>query len=197
MNPRPACCYWKRPNPWRAASPVVWAAALRLMPPVETWLQRVMKVVACLTLLASVVHAGLLRRRQVCPQVCDASQCFDLAPACDYGQVKDECGCCVVCAAGEGQVCGDGSSTSLPCGDGLRCDSVLGTDGSLHSACVCTSSGPVCGSDGRTYPSICRLRAENSRAQSSGTPPLIFIQRGHCDSGTIHFLLCEGPAPNL
>ncbi|GAA6226634.1 serine protease HTRA1-like isoform X1 [Lates japonicus] len=141
-----------------------------------------MKFVAYFTLLTSAVHAGVLRKRQTCPPVCDASQCPVPPQACYYGQVKDGCGCCVVCAAGEGEVCGDG----LSCGDGLRCDSAPGADGEFYSFCVCVSSGPVCGSDGRTYPSICRLRAENRRAELGETPPVILIQRGRCDSGMQH-----------
>uniref|UniRef100_A0A3B5BM62 Kazal-like domain-containing protein n=1 Tax=Stegastes partitus TaxID=144197 RepID=A0A3B5BM62_9TELE len=57
--------------------------------------------------------------------------------------------------------------------------------GRVSHLCVCASSGPVCGSDGRTYPSICRLRAENKRAELGETPPVILIQRGRCDSGEL------------
>ncbi|XP_038560670.1 serine protease HTRA1 isoform X2 [Micropterus salmoides] len=141
-----------------------------------------MKFVAYFTLLTSAAHAGLLKNRQTCPQVCDASHCPVPPQVCYYGQVKDRCGCCVVCAAGEGDACGERSGAGLPCGDGLRCDSV---PGGLHS-CVCASSGPVCGSDGRTYPSICRMAAENRRAELGETPPVILIQRGWCDSGIQH-----------
>ncbi|XP_023253466.1 LOW QUALITY PROTEIN: serine protease HTRA4 [Seriola lalandi dorsalis] len=143
-----------------------------------------MKFVAHFILLTSAAHAGLLRKRQTCPQVCDASQCRVPPQACYYGQVKDGCGCCVVCAAGEGETCGKRSG--LSCGDGLRCDSVPGMEGGFHSSCVCVSSGPVCGSDGRTYPSICRLTAENRRAEFGETPPVILMQRGRCDSGMQH-----------
>ncbi|XP_051277492.1 serine protease HTRA1 isoform X2 [Dicentrarchus labrax] len=142
-----------------------------------------MKFVAYITFLTSAVHAGLLRKRETCPQACDASRCPGPAPACYYGQVMDACGCCVVCAAGEGEVCGERSGGGLPCGDGLRCDSIRG---GLRSSCVCATTGPVCGSDGRTYPSICRLNAENRRAELGETPPVIFIQRGWCGSGVQH-----------
>jgi len=138
-----------------------------------------MQIVAYFTLLTSAVHAGLLRERQTCPQVCDVSRCSVPPRVCYYGQVKDACGCCLVCAAGEGELCGG----VLSCGDGLRCDPVPESAGGLHGSCVCASADPVCGSDGRTYPSICRLRAENRRAEIGETPPVILIQRGRCDSG--------------
>ncbi|XP_070760041.1 serine protease HTRA1 [Enoplosus armatus] len=143
-----------------------------------------MEFVAYFTLLASAVHAGPLRTRQTCTPVCDASRCPAPPQACYYGHVKDGCGCCVVCAAGEGDACGDRSG--LSCGDGLRCDSFPGELGGLHSSCVCAASGPVCGSDGRTYPSICRLTAENRRAELGENPPVILIQRGWCNSGIQH-----------
>uniref|UniRef100_A0A671K751 Kazal-like domain-containing protein n=1 Tax=Sinocyclocheilus anshuiensis TaxID=1608454 RepID=A0A671K751_9TELE len=59
------------------------------------------------------------------------------------------------------------------CGQGMTCE----------WKCVCDSHEPVCGSDGRTYPSICRLKAENRRAEMSGIPAVIFIQRGPCETG--------------
>lgn len=142
-----------------------------------------MKFVAYFTVLSSAVHAGLLRKRQTCPQVCDASRCPVPPQACFYGQVRDACGCCLVCAAGEGEACGARRPGGLSCGDGLRCDAVRGSLGGLQSWCVCAASGPVCGSDGRTYPSVCRLRAENRRAELGETAPVILIQRGRCDSG--------------
>ncbi|XP_030579622.1 serine protease HTRA1 isoform X1 [Archocentrus centrarchus] len=145
-----------------------------------------MKFLAYFMLLISAGHAGLLRTRQIWPQVCDISQCPVPPHACHYGKVKDARGCCVVCAAGEGEVCGERSSGHLSCGNGLRCDSGPGKAGGFHSLCVCASSGPVCGSDGRTYPSICRLRAENRRAELGETPSVILTQRGPCDSGVQH-----------
>ncbi|KAJ8380031.1 hypothetical protein SKAU_G00008090 [Synaphobranchus kaupii] len=55
-----------------------------------------------------------------------------------------------------------------------------------QGSCVCMSTEPVCGSDGRTYPSLCRFRAENRRAEISGTPSVILLQKGRCDSGSLN-----------
>ncbi|TNN69080.1 Serine protease HTRA1 [Liparis tanakae] len=138
-----------------------------------------MKMVAFLALLASVVQAIPLRKSHTCPSVCDTSRCPPPPSqlACYYGRAADGCGCCVVCASGEGDACGE--SSGLPCGEGLLCDSI---PRKLGSTCVCASSGPVCGSDGRTYPSVCRLAAENRRAELGQGPAVLLIQRGWCDS---------------
>uniref|UniRef100_A0A8C2WK47 IGFBP N-terminal domain-containing protein n=1 Tax=Cyclopterus lumpus TaxID=8103 RepID=A0A8C2WK47_CYCLU len=133
---------------------------------------------ALLALLASVVHAGPLRERHTCPRVCDASRCPPPSQlACYYGRAAAGCGCCAVCAAGEGDACGERSDGGLPCGEGLLCDSVPGKLDGPRSTCVCASSGPVCGSDGRTYPSVCRLGAENRRAELAEGPLVLLIQR--------------------
>ncbi|KAL7391535.1 hypothetical protein ABVT39_010702 [Epinephelus coioides] len=104
-----------------------------------------MKLVVYFTLLTSAVHAVVLRKRQSCPQVCDTSQCPAPPQACYYGQVKDGCSCCVVCAAGEGDACGDLSGGGLSCGDGLLCESVPGKLDGIHSSCVCASFGLMAG----------------------------------------------------
>lgn len=139
------------------------------------------KFVVCV-IFASVVHARLLRKRQTpCPEVCDGSRC-PVAPEsrCYYGVVKDSCGCCTVCASGEGDICGE-RGIGL-CGEGMTCEYPAGKR-RMRGLCVCTLAEPVCGSDGRTYPSMCRLRAENKIAELSINPPVILIQKGHCDSG--------------
>ncbi|MBN3316468.1 HTRA1 protease, partial [Atractosteus spatula] len=134
-----------------------------------------------LILLTSVVHARLLKKRQtLCPEICDISRCPPVPDSCFYGEVKDDCGCCDICAAGEGDLCGGrGLGT---CGEGMVC--VYPPGKRRHrGTCVCAATEPVCGSDGRTYPSICRLRAENRRAELNQTPPVILIQKSPCDSG--------------
>lgn len=131
--------------------------------------------------LAAVAHSRSLRKRQtLCPEVCNASRCPPLPGPCYYGAVKDYCGCCTVCGAGEGDICGDGGHGV--CGDGMTCEHSPGKRKS-RGFCVCSSSESVCGSDGRTYPSICRLKAENRRAELSSSPSVIMIQKGPCETG--------------
>ena len=38
----------------------------------------------------------------------------------------------------------------------------------------------MCGSDGRTYPSLCALRAENRAARLRGALPAVPVQKGGC-----------------
>ncbi|XP_072289949.1 serine protease HTRA1 [Eucyclogobius newberryi] len=139
-----------------------------------------MKLTAYLALL-TLVRAGLLRKKETCQQMCDSTQCPVPPHACYHGRVKDFCGCCVVCAAGEGEDC-----SGLACGAGLRCERRSQERPGVR-VCVCESNGVICGSDGRTYPSICRLRAETKRAEVENVPPVTVVQRGECHaSGLQH-----------
>ncbi|CAM4542978.1 unnamed protein product [Leuciscus chuanchicus] len=136
------------------------------------------KLLACV-LMASELQARDLRKRQtLCPDVCDLSRCSSAPEFCYFGVVKDSCGCCTMCAAEEGEYCGERGHGF--CGQGMTCEYRTPERGT----CVCDSHEPVCGSDGRTYPSICRLKAENRRAKMSGIPSVIFIQRGPCETGS-------------
>lgn len=137
------------------------------------------KLLACV-LVASELQARDLRKRQtMCLDVCDLSRCSSAPEFCYFGVVKDSCGCCTLCAAEEGEYCGDSERGHGFCGQGMTCEYRT----SERGTCVCDSHEPVCGSDGRTYPSICRLKAENRRAKRSGKPAVIFIQRGPCETG--------------
>ncbi|KAG5280818.1 hypothetical protein AALO_G00064340 [Alosa alosa] len=132
--------------------------------------------------LAAVAHSRSLRKRQtLCPEVCDVSRCPPLPGSCYYGAVKDYCGCCIVCGAGEGAICGDGGHGI--CGNGMTCVNSSGKRKS-RGFCVCNNSESVCGSDGRTYPSLCSLRAENRRADLKDIPSVILIQKGPCETGS-------------
>ncbi|MEE6479250.1 hypothetical protein FKM82_012189 [Ascaphus truei] len=125
-------------------------------------------------------------RRQTpsCPQVCELSRCPRPQAPCPGGEVRDSCGCCPVCGAGEGEACGQRGGS--PCGEGLEC--VLpGPEGAVRrrgGVCVCSTSEPVCGSDGRTYRNLCHLKVENRRARLLNSPLAIHIQKGPCDTGS-------------
>lgn len=140
------------------------------------------KMVSCL-LAASLIHARLVTRRpeRECPGACDLSRCPPAPDSCYFGVVRDACSCCAVCALGEGDTCGERGRAR--CGDGLRCGRAPVKAGERARTCLCVTAGPVCGSDGRTYPSECRLRAENRKAEQTRAPAVIPIQKGVCESG--------------
>lgn len=118
-----------------------------------------------------------------CPAVCEPMRCPPL-PTCSAGAtpVLDRCRCCRVCAATEGEVCGGALGT--PCAPGLQCSTPLSTPrvgGTRRGICGCPAAGAsVCGSDGRTYPSLCALRAENRAARRRGALPAVPVQKGDC-----------------
>ncbi|XP_009454925.1 insulin-like growth factor-binding protein-like 1 isoform X2 [Pan troglodytes] len=69
----------------------------------------------------------------------------------------DECGCCARCLGAEGASCGGRAGGR--CGPGLVCASqAAGAAPEGTGLCVCAQRGTVCGSDGRSYPSVCALR---------------------------------------
>ncbi|XP_029933077.1 serine protease HTRA1B [Myripristis murdjan] len=149
----------------------------------------VLAALACPFLLA---EARRERRSAIgCPEKCDKSQCAPIPADCLAGDVLDRCDCCPVCASGEGEPCGGAGRVEEPeCAEGMEC---VVTDGVEASAtvrrrakpgvCVCTSSEPVCGSDGVSYRNICELKRVSNRATKLQQPPVIFIQRGACGKG--------------
>ncbi|XP_017565617.1 serine protease HTRA3a isoform X2 [Pygocentrus nattereri] len=122
-----------------------------------------------LLFLLSVVAGAEPRVR--CSDVCDVSACP--SPSCPAGYVPDRCGCCLVCAQGEGAPCG--GAQQRRCGDGLECSGSAG-----KRVCQCKQSYRVCGSDGRTYSSPCRLRAASRKAQDRGQRALTQAHKGPC-----------------
>ncbi|KAL8175609.1 UNVERIFIED_CONTAM: hypothetical protein K2H54_000420 [Gekko kuhli] len=103
-----------------------------------------------------------------CPARCDVSRCP--SPGCPSGYVPDGCNCCLVCAGGEGEACG--RAEDAPCGEGLQCRP--------PGACQCELSAPVCGTDGRSYANLCRLRAAGRRALQQGLPAVQQAPAGAC-----------------
>lgn len=113
-----------------------------------------------------------IRSGQRCPAKCQREQCPDprLLQSCQWGQVRDLCGCCWECGNGEGQLCDleprNGSTFFGQCAEGLRCKAPL-RDPTMKAdpkpVCVCTKQEILCGTDGKTYENICQLRATQRR----------------------------------
>uniref|UniRef100_A0A672JYY4 HtrA serine peptidase 1b n=1 Tax=Sinocyclocheilus grahami TaxID=75366 RepID=A0A672JYY4_SINGR len=156
-------------------------------------------------LCASVILVPLLcdariSKRYVigCPERCDKSLCPPIPADCLAGDILDQCDCCTVCAAGEGEPCGGTGKLGDPeCGEGLDCAVSEGVEPTTTvrrrgktGVCVCKSPEAVCGSDGQSYRNICELKRVSNRAQKLQQPPIIFIQRGACGKG-------KTGAPNL
>ncbi|XP_058145816.1 serine protease HTRA4 [Dasypus novemcinctus] len=134
-------------------------------------------------LLLPGVEAWRLRVRPPCPAACEPTRCPPL-PSCPAGAppVPDRCGCCRVCPAAEGEACG--GARARPCASGLQCGAPPGPrrfGGAAPGTCGCAAAGAaVCGSDGRTYRSLCALRAENRAARLRGALPAVPVQKGGC-----------------
>ncbi|XP_006860057.1 PREDICTED: serine protease HTRA4 [Chrysochloris asiatica] len=126
------------------------------------------------------VEARRSRTSLPCPATCDPTRCPPL-PTCSAGvaPVLDRCRCCRVCAAAEGEACG--GARGRPCAAGLQCLAPGSVGSSWLGTCGCPELGEeVCGSDGRTYPSLCALRAENRGARLRGALPAVPVQKGDC-----------------
>ncbi|XP_053319036.1 serine protease HTRA4 [Spea bombifrons] len=141
-------------------------------------------LVFLLFLSTSAVPRISRRQTSICPQVCELSRCPRPQMPCQAGEVRDACGCCPVCGAAEGEACGHRGGS--PCGEGLECvvPRVGGSSRRKVGVCVCSTSEPVCGSDGKTYRNLCHLKAENRQARRKNSPPAIHIQKGPCDTGS-------------
>ncbi|KAM8802168.1 insulin-like growth factor-binding protein-like 1 isoform 1-T2 [Rhynchonycteris naso] len=93
---------------------------------------------------------------------------------------RDDCGCCARCLGAEGASCGgrDGAR----CGPELVCASrAAGAAPEGTGLCVCAQRGTVCGSDGRSYPSVCALRLRARHASHAHPGHLRKARDGPCE----------------
>uniref|UniRef100_A0A3B4A8Y6 Uncharacterized protein n=1 Tax=Periophthalmus magnuspinnatus TaxID=409849 RepID=A0A3B4A8Y6_9GOBI len=112
-----------------------------------------------------------------CASSCDVSSCP--SPSCPGVYVPDRCNCCLVCSPGEGDPCG--RKNDLPCGAGLECRRLsAGRRRGSRGTCTCRSHHPVCASDGKTYPNVCKMRATNRKAQHRGRTEVKLKHKGAC-----------------
>ncbi|KAM7093493.1 insulin-like growth factor-binding protein-like 1 [Molossus nigricans] len=118
---------------------------------------------------------------------------------------RDECGCCARCLGAEGASCG--GRAGARCGPELVCASrAAGVAPEGTGLCVCAQRGAVCGSDGRSYPSVCALRLRARHAPRGQPGHLHKVRDGPCEfapvviipprsvhnvTGAQVYLLCE------
>ncbi|TNN28074.1 Insulin-like growth factor-binding protein 7 [Liparis tanakae] len=115
---------------------------------------------------------------------CDPSQCASLpGEGCPAGSLLDSCGCCSVCAAPEGHMCGGRRAAARRCGAGLECVRSDEDKKNKLGVCACKSNYEVCGSDGLTYRSGCALKSASLAAEKEGKETLRVQNKGRCATG--------------
>ncbi|XP_019744858.1 serine protease HTRA3a isoform X2 [Hippocampus comes] len=106
--------------------------------------------------------------RPSCLTRCDPNSCP--SPISTAGYVLDRCNCCKVCAPGEGE---DDPCSRNPCKDGMVCVR-QGSKG----ICRCKVGYMVCGSDGKTYGNVYKMRTANRKRK--GKPAVHQVHKGNC-----------------
>ncbi|XP_037621579.1 serine protease HTRA3-like [Sebastes umbrosus] len=131
-----------------------------------------------LLLAASLLFTHDLAGADECASRCDVSSCP--SPHCPGGYVPDRCDCCLVCSPREGDPCG--RRNELPCGDGLECRLLAAGKrrGSRAGVCRCETETVVCGSDGKTYGNVCKMRAASRKAEQKGRAAVNQASKGAC-----------------
>ncbi|XP_030268058.1 serine protease HTRA3-like [Sparus aurata] len=116
-------------------------------------------------------------RSDKCASRCDVSSCP--SPSCPGGYVPDRCNCCLACSPREGDPCG--RKNDLPCGDGLECKLLAaGRRRGSKGVCRCKMEHEVCGSDGKTYGNVCKMRAASRKAEQKGRAAVSQAHKGAC-----------------
>ncbi|XP_033029280.1 insulin-like growth factor-binding protein-like 1 [Lacerta agilis] len=153
--------------------PAVWGSTLpppRLLPLLALWL--------CLASRSAAETAACAPCR---PELCETARC-----AAPELTARDECGCCERCLSAEDERCG--GARGARCGPGLVCVSQRQAEPPAAEEaqeegtgrCVCKEDGAVCGSDGRSYSSVCALHLHSWRALHSGRERVRKAHDGEC-----------------
>lgn len=117
---------------------------------------------------------------------CDPDQCASLpAEGCPAGSLLDSCGCCSVCAAAEGELCGGRRAEARRCGPGLECVKTDADKKNKMGLCACKSDYEVCGTDGVTYRNGCALKSASVTAEREGREPISVQNKGRCATGEL------------
>ncbi|KAM7393715.1 hypothetical protein PAMP_020568 [Pampus punctatissimus] len=131
-------------------------------------------------------------RSDRCASRCDVTLCP--SPSCPGGYVPDRCNCCLVCSPGEGDPCG--RKNDLPCGDGLECKLLTaGRRRGSKGVCRCKMEHEVCGSDGKTYGNVCKMRAASRKALQKERPAVSQTHTGSCSPSATGLPLVRPSSP--
>uniref|UniRef100_UPI00358FBC14 serine protease HTRA3-like isoform X1 n=1 Tax=Myxine glutinosa TaxID=7769 RepID=UPI00358FBC14 len=123
---------------------------------------------ALLLLLLPLPLLGAPSPPSACSGSCERDRCPPLpSSGCPVGVHLDACRCCEVCTPGEGEPCAPPGSQKA-CGIGLTCRDTEGKR-KAKGVCSCKRVGPVCGVDGNTYTSACKLHVAGVKALHAGT----------------------------
>ncbi|XP_054843205.1 insulin-like growth factor-binding protein-like 1 [Eublepharis macularius] len=112
---------------------------------------------------------------------CRPEGCAAVSCAAPELTARDECGCCRRCLSAEGERCG--GARGARCGPGLVCVSRRAEgppEAEGSGRCVCEEDGAVCGSDGRSYGSVCALRLHSWRAPHGARERVRKAHDGEC-----------------
>ncbi|CAL8330974.1 unnamed protein product [Merluccius merluccius] len=140
---------------------------------------------------AAAAKAAAAPKPNRCSPRCDVTKCP--SPVCSGGYVPDRCDCCLVCVLGDGDTCG--RKNDPPCGQGLECKTGGGGGGTgggagrrraSRGACRCKTAHRVCGSDGRSYGDVCKLRTASRKAVQRGLSAVTQVNKGPAGHAALH-----------
>ncbi|XP_064829976.1 insulin-like growth factor-binding protein 7 isoform X1 [Oncorhynchus masou masou] len=117
---------------------------------------------------------------------CEPSLCDALPEVgCKSGTIFDSCGCCSLCAAGEGEPCRGRGTTAKRCASGLECVKSDKNKKTKLGVCACKTKYEVCGSDGVTYKTGCDLKVASLKAVNEEKPEIKVLNKGKCATAPV------------